>query len=129
MKERLTLNQKEQNRVILLNKVEMGELKVGKAAAILNLSERQVWRLLSGFRREGAEAIAHGNRGRKPSNITAAELRERVLELASTKYPGFNHTHYTEKLAECEDIHLSRSTVRKTSEADVPHTSKRLLTT
>jgi transposase len=113
MKEKLTLNQKEQNRVIILNKVERGNLRVDMAGLILNLSERQVWRILSGYRKEGPSAIAHGNRGRKPANLIAAELREKVQKLASIKYPGFNHTHYTEKLVECEDIRLSRSSVRQ----------------
>ncbi len=31
--------------------------------------------------------------------------------LASEKYPGFNHSHLTEVLAEREGIHLSRQTV------------------
>ncbi len=113
MKEKLTLNQKEQNRVIVLNQIERNGLRVDQAAMILKLSERQLWRLLSGYRKEGPAAIAHGNRERKPSNLIAAELREKVQELAEIKYSGFNHTHYTEKLAEHEDIHLSRSTVRQ----------------
>lgn len=113
MKEKLTLNQKEQSRVIVLNQIERDDLRVDQAAAILKLSERQVWRLLSGYRKEGPVALAHGNRDRKPCNVIAAGLREQVQKLAGIKYTGFNHTHYTEKLAECEDIHLSRSTVRQ----------------
>jgi len=113
MREKLTLNQKEQNRVIVLNQIEKGQLSVGKAATLLELSERQLWRVLAGYRSDGPAAIAHGNRGRKPANALPAELREKVLLLTSNKYTGFNHTHFTEKLAECEEIYLSRSSVRQ----------------
>jgi hypothetical protein len=53
--------------------------------------------------------LAHGNRERKPINRLPDELRQRVIELAGEKYRGFNHTHLTEKLVDCEQIHLSRS--------------------
>jgi transposase len=112
MKERLTLNRKEQNRVIVLNQVETKQIKVTKAAALLNVSERQVWRLLAAYRQEGAAGLAHGNRERKPINRLSDELRQKVIELAGEKYRGFNHTHLTEKLVDCEQIHLSRSSVR-----------------
>ena len=112
MKERLTLNRKEQNRVIVLNQVESKQLGMGQAATILNISERQAWRLLAAYRREGAGGLAHGNRERKPVNALPEGLRLQVIELAGVKYKGFNHTHLTEKLSECENLHLSRSSVR-----------------
>ena len=112
MKERLTLNRKEQNRLIILNQVESKQLGMSQAAMVLKISERQAWRILADYRREGAGGLAHGNRERKPVNALAEELRQQVIELASSKYKGFNHTHLTEKLTECEDLHLSRSSVR-----------------
>ena len=113
MKERLTLNKKEQTRLIVLNQVESKQLEVKQAATLLKISERQVWRLLAAYRWKGAAGLAHGNRGRQPLNTLPDELRERVIELASNKYLGFNHTHLTEKLTECEETHLSRSSVRR----------------
>lgn len=112
MKEKLTLNRKEQNRVIVLNQVETKQIEVREAAALLNVSERQAWRLLADYRQEGAAGLAHGNRERKPVNRLTDELRQKVIELASEKYRGFNHTHLTEKLVDCEQIHVSRSSVR-----------------
>ncbi len=112
MKERLTLNRKEQTRVIILNQVENKQLKVVPAAALLNISERQVWRLLAAYRKRGIGGLAHGNRERKPVNALSDELRQKVIELAGNKYRGFNHTHLTEKLTESEHLPLSRSSVR-----------------
>ncbi len=113
MRETVTLNRKEQNRLVVLNQTEARGLSVGKAATLLGLSERQVWRVLAAYRAEGAAALAHGNRGRRPSNTLPEELRQKVLELAGARYTDFNQTHFTEKLAECEQIHLSRSSVRR----------------
>jgi hypothetical protein len=112
MKEELTLNRKEQIRLTVLNQVEKNQLTMSESASLLRLCERQVWRLLSAYRKEGAQGLAHGNRGKKPTNAIPEELRQRVLKLATTKYRGFNHLHFQEKLAECEDVFLSRSSIR-----------------
>jgi transposase len=113
MKEEVTLNRKEQNRLVVMNQVEGRKLTVDKAATLLELSPRHVWRMLTAYRKEGASALAHGNRGRKPVNTIGEELRQQVVELAGDKYYGFNQQHFTEKLADKEGISLSRSTVRR----------------
>ena len=108
----VTLNREEQRRLMVLNEVGRGRLGGRQAAEVLKLSLRQSRRLIVAYRKEGAQALAHGNRGRKPPNAIEEELRQQVLELASCKYSGFNHQHFTELLAEREDIFLSRSSVR-----------------
>ena len=42
---------------------------------------------------EGAAALAHGHRGRKPVNATPEAVIADVVRLASTRYQGANHTH------------------------------------
>jgi transposase len=111
--EKVTLNQREQNRLQVLNGVNLGELSIKQAAALMEVSLRHTKRLLAGYRREGAKALAHGNRGRLPSNLIDVIIRERVVELARVKYTGFNQQHFSEKLREKEGIPLSRSTVRR----------------
>ena len=108
----LTLTQKEQTRLQVLNQVLARELSVGDAAHALGLSERQTWRLLAGYRSEGATALAHHNRGRPAVNAVSEALRLQVAQLAKTRYEGLNQTHFTELLAEREGIRLARSTVR-----------------
>jgi len=96
-----------------MNQIEGRKLTVDKAARLLELSPRHVWRMLTGYRKEGASALAHGNRGRKPVNTIEEELKQQVVELAEDKYCGFNQQHFTEKLADKEGISLSRYTVRR----------------
>jgi len=108
----VTLNEKEQRRVTVLNEVEKGVITGRQATGLMDLSMRHVRRLLAAYREEGIAALAHANRGRKPPNAIEEELKQQVLKLATTKYLGFNHQHFTELLAEREGIFLSRSSVR-----------------
>lgn len=108
----LTLTASEQTRLQVLNQVMAREVAVGDAAKVLGLSNRHTWRLLAGYRKEGAAALAHGNRGRPAPNAIPADLRAQVVRLATTRYEGLNQTHFTELLAEREAISLARSTVR-----------------
>ena len=96
-----------------MNGVLERQWTASEAAEVLGVSERHAWRLLAGYRREGAAALAHGNRDRMPINATPAALQDRVVELARGRYSGLNHTHLTELMAEREGIRLSRSTVRR----------------
>lgn len=112
MKEKVTLNKKEQRRLVVLNQVEVGRMRGREAAEVLTLSMRHVRRLLAAYRKEGAQALAHGNRGRRPRNALDEGQKEEVVELARSTYAGCNTQHFTELLAEREGINLSRSSVR-----------------
>lgn len=80
---------------------------------VLGLSVRQVRRIIAAYRKEGAAALAHGNRGRLSHRRTPAETRDRILELARGSYHDYNDTHFTEKLIQEHGIPISRSTVRR----------------
>ena len=107
------MNKKEQKRLMVLNQVETGKMIGKEAAEVSGLSLRHVRRILAAYRKEGAAALAHGNRGRKPSHTLDAGMKKRVLELAQSVYVGCNNQHFTELLAEREGIVLSRSSVRR----------------
>ncbi|MBA7692854.1 hypothetical protein ES703_101426 [subsurface metagenome] len=113
MKEIVTLNRKEQRRLVVLNEVETSKMIGREAAEVIGLSLRQVRRLLAAYRKEGAAALAHGNRGRKPHHALNEGQRKQVLELAQSTYAGCNTQHFTELLSEREGIALSRSSVRR----------------
>jgi transposase len=111
--EKVTLNQKEQNRLKVLNEVNLKQMTIGQAATLMQVSLRHAKRLLAGYRKEGASALAHGNRGKLPYNVLDRTIRQQVVDLAKTKYRGFNQQHFSEKLREREGVPLSRSTVRR----------------
>ena len=107
------LNQQEQARIQVLNSVLEHQLLIAQAAEIMGVSERHTKRLLAAYRKEGAAALAHGNRGRRPHNAVPETAAAAVVKLASNGYAGANHSHFTELLREREGIDLSRPTVRR----------------
>lgn len=107
------MNQKEQQRVMVLNRIDRGQLTNREAAGLMGVSVRQVKRLMVAYRKEGVAAIAHGNRGRRPVHAVREETKRLVLCLAQETYVGFNHYHLTDMLREREGFSLSRSTVRR----------------
>jgi transposase len=113
MNERVTLNSKEQKRLMVLKEVVAGRLTGLEAAEVLGLSVRHTRRLLVGYRREGAAALAHGNRGREPANKLDEALETAIVGLAREMYEDYNDCHFTEELAERHDIVVSDSTVRR----------------
>ncbi len=109
----LTLSAKEQNRLHILNGVLERNCSMGEAAPLLGVRERQGWRLLMAYRKEGARGLVHKNRGRVPPNATPETIQRQVAALAQERYSGINHTQLTELLAEREGLMLSRPTVRR----------------
>ena len=115
------MSQLEQTRLHLLNSVLEYQLPVIQAAEIMGASERHAWRLLAAYRREGAAAFAHPNRGLQTTQHDLRRRGESGGQPASTAYAGANHTHLTELLKERELIVLSRPTVRRIlSRAGIP---------
>ena len=105
------MNQKEQARLSVLNSVLEYQVAIVQAAEVLGVSPRHARRLLAAYRQDGATALAHGNRGRRPHNAIPSAEAAAVVELATGRYEGANHTHLTELLS--ERIDLSRPTVRR----------------
>lgn len=109
----ITLSQKELNRVAVITQCVKGTTSVRHAAALLQLSPRQVKRLKRRFRSGGAAALAHAGRERASPRRTPAPVRQRILHLARTTYVGFNDHHLTEKLREVEGLRIGRETLRQ----------------
>ncbi|MBI2964834.1 MAG: ISNCY family transposase [Chloroflexi bacterium] len=107
----VSLNAKEQQRVMVLNRLERSEVTAAEAAALMGVTLRHARRLLARYRIDGVAAMAHGNRGRQPIHTLEPALRDRVVELARVRFAGCNHQHLTELLAEREGITLSRPSV------------------
>ena len=124
----ITLRQVEQRRLMVLSEIRAGGLSAPQASKILGFSLRHCRRLLAAFRRKGAAALVHGNRGRPASNRVSRSLERRIVRLARTTYVGFNHQHLTEKLVEDHGIILSRPTVHRillTAGIPSPHPRRR----
>ena len=107
------MQQSEEARRYVLDRVMAGDLQASQAAEILGISERHAWRLLAAYRARGAAALEHGNSGRRPHNAVPADIASAVVRFASSRYPGANHTHLAELLWEHEGLDVSSWTVRR----------------
>jgi transposase len=113
MKEALTLNTQEQKRVMVLNRILAGQVSTAEAGVLLKRSQRQVQRMLAAYRKEGAAAVVHGNRGRTPTHRIGDDVRKQVIALAQGPYQGCNQQHLRDLLAERDGITLSRASVHR----------------
>lgn len=113
MKEEVTLNLKEQKRLLVLNEILAGRLTGQEAAEVLGLSLRHTRRLIAAYRQEGAAVLAHGNRGKRSHRRTPEHVEEKVVALAKGLYHDYNNCHFAEELEERHDITVSSSTVRR----------------
>ena len=113
MMENVTLNQKEQTRLQVLNSLLAEQITLDQAAELMGVSSRHARRMLTVYRDRGAASLAHGHRGRRPVNATPEAVIADVVRLVSTRYEGANHTHLSELLAEREGIDIGRTTLRR----------------
>ena len=107
------MTQKEQTRLQVLNSLMADHMTMDQATTLMGVSARHTRRILAAYRRDGAAALAHGNRGRRPANATPDPLATDVVLLARSRYAGVNHTHLSELLREREGIDIGRNTLRK----------------
>src|SRR3972149_1086593 len=100
MDNEVTLTRQEQKRLKVLNQVQVGRLPGQQAAILLGLSLRQERRLAARYRRRGAAALAHGNRGRPSTRRVPKAGQGEVVSLAGGGVRGFNDQDFTALLAE-----------------------------
>lgn len=81
------------------------------AALKIGCSDRHINRLIKGYHEKGKAFFIHGNRGRQPAITLPTDTRQLILDLYRTKYYDCNLTHYSELLAEKENIKVSVSTI------------------
>jgi transposase len=75
--------------------------------------ERQVQRLKQRYQPDSIAWVQHGNRGRQMPWALSLPQKHLILNLARSKYAGFNDSHLCEKLHAEENILVSRETVRR----------------
>lgn len=107
------LTMKEANRYHVISETNAGHLKNGEAGKMLDLSERQVYRIKSRVKDEGIKGIIHRSKGRRLPRWLTDRVIKRIGRLFSKKYSGFNITHFTEYLNDEEEIKVSRESVRQ----------------
>ena len=109
----LEMSAKELSRLEVMQQLSRKQMSQQEAGRILDLSTRQVKRLLRAYRAKGAAGLVSKHRGRRGTNRLSEEILKRALDLLKTKYRGFGPTLAHEKLVEREKLKLSDESVRK----------------
>ncbi len=109
----LEMSTKELNRLEVMQRLCEKRMSQREAGRILDLSVRQIKRLLRAYRQKGAAGLVSKHRGRKGNNRLSEEVKKRALNLLKTKYQGFGPTLAHEKLVEKDKLKLSDESVRK----------------
>jgi len=107
------MTQQQRDRLVVLRKAKKRLITQWQASQELQVSERQVRRLMAKLRKEGDRAVVHGLRGRRSNRKIAAEVEaEAIRILRRDVYRGFGPTLASEYLARKHDIRVNRETVR-----------------
>lgn len=85
-----------------------------RASIKLNISVRQVNRLIKIYKEKGKSGFVHGNRSRKPANTLDKSISEDIILLYRGKYQGWNFYHFKEFLKKDENIDVSYDFIYKT---------------
>lgn len=112
-KDIITMSQKELKKAHALEQIKQRKLKQIEAARILEISDRQVRRLVKEYAEKGAAGIAHKSRGRASPRAISHGQKRYILTLTNGIYKDFGPTLLSEKLREREQIQISNETLRK----------------
>ncbi len=107
------MSERELNRIEMLAQVDDGRLCVQSGANMLDITKRQMFRLLKRYRTEGAPAIRHKARGKTPNNQIHKAKRDYAVALVKENYSDFGPTLAAEMLEGRHAFKVSRETLRK----------------
>ena len=108
------MTQADRDRLVTLRKAKKKLITQREAAAELELSVRQVKRLLYAQKKEGDQAVIHGLRGQASNRrIEESIERQAVRILSAEVYRGFGPTLAAEYLGKQHGIEASKETVRQ----------------
>lgn len=112
------MSERELNRIEILAQINDGRLSVMDGALLLDLSKRQIYRLLERFREDGPSGLQHKLRGKSSNNRIHNARRSYALDLVREKYADFGPTLASEMLVEHHEFKVSRETLRKWMQED-----------
>lgn len=108
------MTQRDRDRLVVLRKAQKKLITRAQAARELELTERQVRRMLVKLRVAGDKSVIHGLRGRKSSRRLSEETRQKAVRILSQQlYRGFGPTLASEYLAKKHNVHIGREALRQ----------------
>src|SRR5699024_11325752 len=108
----VSMSDKELKRLSVLQEVCHRRITQSKASELLQLSERQIRRLIQAYKAHGPAALAHAGRGQSSNSKRSEELRLHCLTIIAEQLYGFGPTLAHEKLSTVHGLDISVETLR-----------------
>ena len=103
------MTQRDRDRLVVLKKAFKGLITQRQAATELDLTDRQVRRLLVRMKEVGDRAVIHGLRGRASNRKLSEDVRSKAIAVLSQEvYRGFGPTLASEYLAKKHKLVVGR---------------------
>jgi hypothetical protein len=93
----LELNEKEKQKIKVIEQVINKEITQKQASLKLEISDRQVRRLVVVYNKEGKEGFIHKNRGKVSNKKVSTEIKEKIVDTYINEYADYNFTHFYEE--------------------------------
>ena len=113
IKTKQNLTRREEEKLTIINDCISGKITKAQAATMLGISPRQVKRLKSKVREEGAEAVIHHLKGKQSNHHIEQTIKEKAINVIKENYADFKPTFATEKLEENHHLQISPETTRR----------------
>jgi transposase len=108
----ITMTTVQLQRFEVLSQLNSGTINGTEASEKLGLSVRHIRRLKKKVQKKGAQGLLHGNRGKTSARKMQKKARDKVLKLMQGTYKDFGPTFAAEKLAERDEVTVSREWLR-----------------
>ena len=105
------LNDIQESKYLIITDVINGVKTKKRAAALLNLTERQINRLIKVAETEGPSGFIHKNTGVSPSNKIPDSIKNQIVSWYKDTYYDFSFSHFCEILHDEKNINISRTSV------------------
>jgi transposase len=126
-KDMIRMSRREAKRLHVIHQALDEQITQAEAARLIDISDRQIRRMIRRIREEGDEGICHRSRGKASNHRIPKKVKERALKLFREEYHDFNLAHATEKFFEVHGIAINDETLRLwLNEAAIPYKKRKV---
>ena len=111
---KVVLKMKEYNKYLIIKNLVDNNGNKNTAAIKLNLSRRQIDRLVIIYNEKGESGFVHGNRGHVPTKALDKSISNNIILLYKNKYYDRNFNHFKDLLKPRENIDVSYNFIYST---------------
>jgi transposase-like protein len=109
----LTMSQSERKRLKIVEQIVSQKMTVKEGSYLIGKSERQTYRIIKRYLKEGDAGLIHRLRGTSSNRGYPEKIKKEVIRIYWQKYRDFGPTLFSEKLAEYHKISIHHETIRR----------------